>query len=437
MVIKSITVGNYKNIAETKLDLSRIVALVSVNNYGKSNFLEAINFGLDFISESVKARNNMMRWRRGIPLSPSLAGKDFVFSVEFDDPSLGEYRFVHYGYRFSWYNDKNTGAEIVDETIEMRENEHVRYTAYLKRDKEQYRCGKSKTSFRKLALTKDKLAIDTLAAIDNLEIANVIKKIQSLSYRMCSSLDLGGSFLPSPIEFDFGINSPLPFDDSDIPRALSALDKERPDKFKLFIETIYDLFPEFNHVELQSYMLKGKIQPQVKAIMVSSSEKEGGDIPYHLREEIYRLIIDSKYLNQPISMEYMSTGTKRIFWLVANAIFAGCYGTNLLGVDEIETSIHPKMIRNLLEALTDLLGEASMIVSSHSPYMIQYLKPESIYVGVPNGEGIAVFKRIRDSKIKSVLKTARDLEISIGEYLFELMSGDEDSAVILSAYLED
>ena len=49
MKIKSITVGNFKNIAETKLDLNQMVAIVSTNNYGKSNLLESINFGFDYI----------------------------------------------------------------------------------------------------------------------------------------------------------------------------------------------------------------------------------------------------------------------------------------------------------------------------------------------------------------------------------------------------
>lgn len=441
MKIKRITIGNFKNLAKTTLELSHVVSLVSTNNYGKSNLLEATKFGFDFISSSPKSRQNMMHWTRGIPLSPSLAGNDYIFTVEFDDPSLGEYRYVRYGFRFTWYNDQGTGATISDEILEMRATESVRYTAYLKREKGQYRASKAKNGFRKLVLAKDTLAIDAIAVVDNVEIAAVITKIKQLSYRMCNTLELDQSFQPNPIVFDFGANSALSFDDDDIPRALSVLSKEKPESFDLFIETIHDLFPEFQSVELHSYTLKGNIQSQIKAIMVSSNEHEAVDketeIPYKIRDELYRLIVKSDYLNQPMNMEYMSTGTKRIFWLIANAIFAGCYGTNLLGVDEIETSVHPKMIEHLLESLVDILGEASLLVTSHSPYLIQYLKPDSIYVGVPNKDGVALFKRIGRNKIKALLTAAREMDLSVGEYLFELMSGDEDSAEILSAYLED
>ena len=160
---------------------------------------------------------------------------------------------------------------------------------------------------------------------------------------MCNTLELDRSFRPNPIEFEFDAKSELAFDDDDIPRALSVLSKERPEQFNLFIETIYDLFPEFEQVELSAYSLKGQTQA-FKAYIVAPSGDEAveaaqEELPYHVKDELYRLIIRSKYLNQPISMEHMSTGTKRVFWLVANAVFGGSYHTNVLGVDEIETSI--------------------------------------------------------------------------------------------------
>ncbi|MCQ4023309.1 MULTISPECIES: AAA family ATPase [unclassified Ruminococcus] len=440
MTLKSITIGNFKNIAKTTIELDKIIAIVSTNNYGKSNLLEAIRFAFDFIGASPKQRANMMRWTRGIPLSPLLAGNDFIFSIEFDDPTLKEYRFVRYSFKFSWINDTDTGAIITDENIEMRETESVRFTSFLKRDKGQYRAGKSKTGFRKITLAKDILAIDILSALDDIEISDVVTSIKKLAYRMCNTLELDRSFQLNPIEFDFGTNSALAFDDNDIPKALSILKKEYPVQYNQFIETIYDLFPEFKKIELQSYSLNAKEMPQIQAVVVSQTDNEDAEkanIPYHIKDELFRLIIHSSYLNQPISMEYMSTGTKRLIWLIANAVFGNCYGTNLIGVDEIETSIHPKMIRNLLESLSYILDSASMVVTSHSPYLIQYLKPESIYIGVHNVNGIACFKKIHRTKIKNLINVTRELETSIGEYLFELMAGDDDSAEILSAYLED
>lgn len=445
MILKSITIGNFKNIDLTTLDLRKMISLISVNNYGKSNLIDAIRFGFDFITASAKARNTMMHWTKGIPLVAPLADKDFTFLIEFEDSSLEDYRYVRYGYSFSWIKDDGSGATITNETLEIRSNESVRYTSYLKRNSGKYKAGKSKTGFRNISLAKDTLAIDIISSLDNVDISNVVTAIKSIGYRMCNSLELDDSFQPGVIEFDFTPDSKFPFDDNDIPRALNLLNQKNPQQYTLFLETIYGLFPEFKEIKLQSYTLKEEDSQKLKALIDSSAsasstattvQEHEPKVPYRIRDEIYRLIIQSIYLNQPISMEHMSTGTKRIFWLIANAIFGESYGINLLGVDEIETSIHPRMTKNLLESLNDILGDASMILTSHSPYIIQYLKPESIYIGVPNDQGLAKFKRIQPSKIKNILSISRDLEVSIGEYLFELMSGDKDSADILLSYLE-
>jgi predicted ATPase len=175
-------------------------------------------------------------------------------------------------------------------------------------------------------------------------------------------------------------------------------------------------------------------------VKVSKKDQPVGEIqeeiPFKIREHIYRLFVKSTYMNQPVSMANMSTGTKRAIWLLTNAFVANLVNAGMIGIEEIETSIHPRMIKNLLEIINEALGNAPLIVSSHSPYLVQYLKPEKIYVGVPNEDGVAEFRRIQKTKVKHVVANARDLGLSVGEYLFELLSGDSDSFEILESYLE-
>ena len=109
----------------------------------------------------------------------------------------------------------------------------------------------------------------------------------------------------------------------------------------------------------------------------------------------------------------------------------------LPGEDVYKRQIHPRMIQELLEIIDENLGNTGMIVTSHSPYLIQYLKPRCLYVGVPNEEGIASFKKVRDQAMPSLMKAARERGFGFGEYLFSLMSSDEDGALVLSSYLED
>lgn len=434
MILKSVTVGNYKNIAETFLDLTKITALVSVNNYGKSNLLEAVYFGFDFLAASPKTRKRMMSSSHRIPKNSSLQGKNYYFSVEFDDPGLMNYRHVKYSFEFQWQNDKKDGAVIVNENLEINDSpDSKKYTSYLKRNEGKFRPGKSFTNFRNLILQTDCLAIDILSSYDDIEINSVVRAIQNLRSIFCRSLEINALRDPMPVEFGPEEQFTL-FDDKDIPRTLKYLKDKDPERYEQFLDSVYQLFPEFEKIELRTYIY-------LSAKFSLFSDRENNDSNQNtqsgIEDEIYKIYIKCHYLDEPISIEDMSTGTKRIIWLLILSIFGADHGINMIEVDEIETSIHPKMIRRLLESINDLLNNSSMILSSHSPYLIQYLKLDAIYIGIPNNDGLAQFRRIKKNKSKDIIRVSHGLGLSVGEYIFELLSGDEDSIDILKSYLED
>lgn len=445
MRIKSISVGGFKNLKKSVLQLDNITAIISPNNYGKSNLLEAIDFGIDFLASNSKDRKNMMRWVRGIPINKSIENEEFFFEIELEDESLGDYKYVRYGFTFKWFRDDGSGQRITDEWIETRPNESVRYTAFLKRAEGKYRKEKGTNSFRKINLEDSQLAIDVLAAMEDIAIQPVIKTISKINYHVCSSLDLGDRFQAAPIEYiDHNEEGCIAFDDKDVPRALFQLQKLYPEKYDLFLEAVYNLFPEFSDVSIQSYSLnvdQSKVSVLVSAdegeVLPTTLEELGKDVPFKIRDELYRVVITSKNLNQPINIAMMSTGTKRIFWLLANIFIASSKGMSFVGVEELETSIHPRLLKCLLEILDEVLDNTSLIISSHSPFLVQYIKAEKIYIGVPNTDGTAEFKKTKTTKTKTLIKTARDRGMGVGEYLFELMAGDQDFIDTLSFYLED
>lgn len=440
MKINRITVSGFKNVKKTRLELDSICALISTNNYGKSNLIEAIDFGFDFIHESRKGRKNMMSWIKGIPLCTVMQDEQYFFEVEFCDEALGEYQYVRYGYSFRWHRDDDSGDAITDEWIETRENTSVRYNSFLKRNEGKYRKAKDTNAFRKIELDDLQLAIDFLALLDDIDISGVVKDIQELTFRVCSSLDLRDRYQPSPLEYAEDEEEAIRFDDADVPKALFVLKKKNPELYNRFEECAYTLFPEFTSISLNEYTLSDHNTEQQIMVKVGNDNltpvEIQEEIPFKIREHIYRLFVKSVYMNQPVNMANMSTGTKRVIWLLTNTFIANLVKTGMIGIEEIETSIHPRMMKNLLEVINEALGDATLIVSSHSPYLVQYLKPEKIYVGVPNEEGVAEFRRIQKNKVKSIIANARDLGLSVGEYLFELLSGDSDSFEILESYLE-
>lgn len=437
MELLNIGVGGFRNLAYTTIDLGGITALVSPNNYGKSNFLNAIRFAFEFIESGSKRRSALMKSLNCIPLSPALANDDFRFNVELDDPSLGEYRFVRYGFSFSWLRDDGSGCKITDETIEIKSKPSGSWTNYLKRAKGKYKKSHDTRSFRSIGLDDTQLAIDVLTAIEDIDINPAIRSILKITYDICDSLDTESRFRSIPLEFgEAADETTIVFNDDDLPRSLYRLKQNKPKRYDDFQAAIYTLFPEFESISVSSYELRPEEHEELSRALEKDDEA-GNDVPFRIRDDLYRFMVKSSKLNQPVDISYMSMGTKRIIWLVANAIIAGAGKADCIGIEEIETSIHPRMAQELLEVLNENIGSTSLLLTSHSPFLIQYLKPEKIYLGVPREDGVATFKRVKKSKVKEAISAAYKRGLGFGEYLFELMSSDEDGLRALRALLED
>ena len=80
-VIRRIKVGGVTNIGEVSIPLSELTALVAPNNYGKSNVLVAVEFGVRFLTATPSQRHEMMSQRGLIPINTSMAGRTFEFEV--------------------------------------------------------------------------------------------------------------------------------------------------------------------------------------------------------------------------------------------------------------------------------------------------------------------------------------------------------------------
>lgn len=431
MKIRSIKVSGFKNVQDSKLELNNVTAVVSPNNYGKSNLLEAIRFAVQFISATEKTRRYMMSWSKGIPICKSLENENFTFEVEFVNEDSVDYRYVKYGFSFAWYRDDGTGQKIIDEWLEARDSESKQFTSFLKRKQGKYRKEKGTSSLRNIPLGCEQLAIDILSHQEDAAIQPLALNVKNIDYRICSSLDLGDRFQPIPFDFaDSSDDESVIFDDSDVPRALYYLQKNAPEKYDLFLEAIYTLFPDFTNISINAQHLN--IVTDEKSI-----NNVPDDVPFRIKDEIYSVIVTSRLLNQPINISRMSTGTKRVFWILTNSFVASSKGINLIAIEELETSIHPKLLKNLLEYLNEVSGIAPIIVSSHSPFLVQYLKPQNLFIGKPTDNGAANFKKIKPSKLKQFISLARDNGMYVGEYLFELMSTGRDGESMLSFYLED
>ena len=69
MKIQAVLIDGFKNLSNVNISFEKITALVALNNFGKSNVLAAIDFGLKFIKASIEDKANMMSNANLIPIN--------------------------------------------------------------------------------------------------------------------------------------------------------------------------------------------------------------------------------------------------------------------------------------------------------------------------------------------------------------------------------
>jgi predicted ATPase len=144
--------------------------------------------------------------------------------------------------------------------------------------------------------------------------------------------------------------------------------------------------------------------------------------------------VKERHNNQYTSINSVSTGCKKILYVLSVAVAASLNGVQLLMFEELENSVHPRLLQSLLQVVTTLAGDTRVMTTSHSPFLVKYLRPERIWLGLPSSEGVANFRTIKSGKVKRVLQLASGEDTSVGEYLFEMMLDAEAEPEMLDEF---
>ena len=105
----------------------------------------------------------------------------------------------------------------------------------------------------------------------------------------------------------------------------------------------------------------------------------------------------------------------------------------MIAIEEPENSVHPALFQSYVQIISQLLDDCKILITSHSPYIVNYLDPSWLHIGVNNESGVAKFYGLKKSGKNLLQKDAAAFKMSMGDYLFSLLS-DEDKAI--ESYLE-
>ncbi|MCI6572987.1 MAG: ATP-binding protein [Firmicutes bacterium] len=429
MELKSITINGYRNVYNTTINFADLTSILSLNNYGKSNLLTSIVFGLSFMQQHPKNKQNMMNDIKCIPNLKNNNNDFFSFELECITNVNDINYFILYSYSFKWMSyKKQLDGKIISECLKIRDESQTA-TTFIKREGNNalYKPSKTGRCSTKILIDDNELVINKLIAFDSLYYKELIKELLNINVYIDRHFDsnsgYGITFMSEQELTDLTLKPEL-----NIPKTLYRIKENHPDKYRFLINAFTSLFPSIRNLYVEE--ISNKLIPQIQI-------KSNNDIQA-FSDKYYLLFVDEKNLNASINFMAMSDGARRVLLLLTFVILAQINNYDLICIEEPENSIHPGLLRKFLFTISELSEKTKLLFSSHSPYLINYMQPENIYLGLPNDRGIAEFKRLRTNTNakKKLLKDVLDSNMQLGDYLFDLMSGSEDDIEELISYVE-
>lgn len=420
-IIKSFYIDGYKNISNATLYLNDITAIIALNNYGKSNLINAIKFGIDFIKGSNEVKKDIFEYQPAFPFLSVNSGRNFTFAVnaEMNDSDENIYN-VEYTYSFKWRTKTDSGF-INFESLKIS-SKVIPGGAFIVKiagsNVYTFRSSLKSRNKRQIIIKDNSLAINALVNIidDDETYLNILTELNNLNFLIEDHLDANGSYDFDPINYRG--NSQI-----NVPRMIWEMKENHPVEYGMLIDGFKQLFPNIKEVTCQEHPISHSI---------NDLSQISSDILFN--NNVYTLSVVDPSLICPIDFNYLSDGTKRVFLTLTTAVNAKINHLSVLALEEPENSIHPKLLQNYISILDLLSGDCKLVFTSHSPYIIQFIDPSDIVLGLPTKTGQVDFRYI--NKPKKLISDAYNEGSSVGDYLFNGLSFD-NAAEILSCYLSD
>jgi predicted ATPase len=395
MIIREFRVENYKSLHAITVLPQPLTVVIGANGSGKSNLADCF----DFVSEVYRhglevavarkggfetiAHRKVRRTKLAIAIS-TVAELDKQDLQRWSSPKLDRIRFTH---RFAFKTKGQTIAadfEVESEYILTEVHVDGRWAehALVQRVGNSIKVEINKPIEKRIS----RLAIARMLTAEVLDFFSRQKGFLSSTElfavavgRLTSSLRFLGNamggirvFQISPnVSREFGIPTPGP----------------ELNRYGGNLPAVVDLLKKKNPVEWRHIMqLMKRILPGLTSIDVRFAYAR-----------TYGLFFSEEGVGRPWSAAEVSDGT-----IQALALLVAMYDprSSLLIIEEPENSIHPWIIRNILEACREVTPRKQVMFTTHSPVVLNSVRPEEVLV---------IWREAGESKIRPLIELDPDV----------------------------
>ena len=350
---------NYKSIARCDIELGRFTVLVGRNGAGKSNFLDALRFVAESLQHSLA---QAVRTRGGLDsLRYAGSGPDGVVSIELifslpDDRypvpfhEAGE-RWVYYGFEIgagyrsapvvNWEQLLVSNAGATVPVTRGAQHDARGLLESLSELDQFYRVENGSlhafSDENEPPVLTDRLYLVHVSGWR--QFRTVYDALEAMGFYNLDPQAIGQLQSPDAGELLYG-------DGGNLASVVARLSEEAPDTRELirqYLEAIVPGLTDFHHVQLGN---RETLQFQQR---IAGSDESA-----------------------TLLAENMSDGTLRTLAILVaiHQTAAGGHGATLVGIEEPETALHPAASGALLEALRSASRHEQIVLTSHSPDLL-------------------------------------------------------------------
>jgi len=408
MKLKQIRVDGYKNLINCTLDLGDFNVLVGPNNSGKSNLMEVLHF-LDLLCFGADKHRTLILnhgylGNRGFAKTflDQHKDKSVRIGINIDVDAVGQVWNVDYQVEAEFPGEKHQTGGILEEVLTATPvDRRGPRTQYIVRRAKSLKVAEKSYKKASHGIASDNSSLLAIKALypDYVklppEFPVFIQSLMQTASLPCLALS------PSRLLRQIGEERQIAGPRTSAFDPLVVVDNLASEKgrYDLFQEILADILG-FHYVHLDA-----------KDIRLPSEAKRKGEVFKRERNLLLgRTDKDVRWL------EMCSDGTLIVVALVA-AYLSGADNRPIFLLEELENCLHPAAIKKLIRFFQDNADRWPVLITTHSPYVLDCVNPEDVRVAVVDQTGATHIESVHNNKelrdhLKAGLMDFGDLLVS-------------------------